>query len=222
MLSPEWGSTDLTASVNPFPMPRRRPVKEPSPLHRIRKRRGLTLQDVAERAGTTATQIGRLEKGERRMTWDWATRLADALDCDPTELMFGGEPPKVPIIGRVDSNGTIAPIDNSAPHHEALCPRGMNPRSTAALWLDGDALLPRGWFAFLDQKASVGPEHSVGQLCMVKLRGQSPRLLRTVRKAPTPGRYNLTAAGGQLLEDAEVEAVAPVRAILAADLATAA
>lgn len=50
---------------------------------------GLTLEDVAKRCDppTTAKQISRLEKGERRLTLDWIMRLSKSLNCLSSELV---------------------------------------------------------------------------------------------------------------------------------------
>lgn len=53
----------------------------------LRKERGLTLAQLAEKTGSTAQQIGRLEKGERRLTTDWMAKIARALDVLPEDLM---------------------------------------------------------------------------------------------------------------------------------------
>jgi hypothetical protein len=229
MLLPDWGSTELTGSVNPLCMRTKSDkwaIKEgDGPLTRARKTRRLTLAQVGERVGTTATQVNRLEKNNRRVTWDWATRLADALDYDPAYLMFGGNPAMVPVIGRVDTAGCISQLANSAPHNQVVCPRGMNPRTTAALQMDGDGLSPlaaRGWYLFLDQTPSRPGDQAVGRWCMVRLRGDGTQLLRSVRKAPSAGRFNLMSASGQLTEDADLEWASPVRAIVERDLAIAA
>jgi phage repressor protein C with HTH and peptisase S24 domain len=58
-----------------------------SPLRRLRERAGLSMQALAERIGTSAPQINKLEKGERRLTLDWMTRLADGLGVQLTELL---------------------------------------------------------------------------------------------------------------------------------------
>jgi transcriptional regulator with XRE-family HTH domain len=46
----------------------------------LRIRKNLTLQALAERVGTTKSQIDKLEKGERRLTVEWLQRIADALN----------------------------------------------------------------------------------------------------------------------------------------------
>src|SRR5258708_23097098 len=48
---------------------------------------GLSMQALAERAGTSAPQINKLEKGDRKLTVDWMIRLGRALGVDPKDLM---------------------------------------------------------------------------------------------------------------------------------------
>jgi transcriptional regulator with XRE-family HTH domain len=59
----------------------------PNPLRELRRARGLTLQAVADLAGTTKGQIERLENGTRRLTPDWAKRLAPLYQVTPLELL---------------------------------------------------------------------------------------------------------------------------------------
>jgi transcriptional regulator with XRE-family HTH domain len=55
-------------------------------IKKFRTNKNLTMQALAEKTGTTASQINKLEKGERRLTADWMYRLAEALDIAPSDL----------------------------------------------------------------------------------------------------------------------------------------
>jgi transcriptional regulator with XRE-family HTH domain len=57
-------------------------------LKRLRKKKGLTLEQLAALANTSHQQIGKLEKGEREMTRTWAERIAPHLDASPVDLVF--------------------------------------------------------------------------------------------------------------------------------------
>jgi transcriptional regulator with XRE-family HTH domain len=59
----------------------------PNRLRELRTAHQLTLEQVAERAGTSVQQISRLELGERRLTDEWMRRLATALGVHPFELL---------------------------------------------------------------------------------------------------------------------------------------
>ena len=78
-----------------------------SRIREIRRAKGLTLQQVGERAGTTAQTIGRLETGMRTLSIKWVQRIAKALDADPSALLSLPEGGDVSISGSVDGNGDI-------------------------------------------------------------------------------------------------------------------
>lgn len=56
-------------------------------LRELRKKEGLTLDQVAKEAGTTNQMVGMLERGERQLTQRWMERLAVALKVPPKELL---------------------------------------------------------------------------------------------------------------------------------------
>ncbi len=56
-------------------------------IRSIRENRGLSLDALAKRVGTSNQQISHLELGRRRLTANWLLRLAEELNCDPMELL---------------------------------------------------------------------------------------------------------------------------------------
>ncbi len=58
----------------------------------MRARQGLTLQQLSARVDPPASyqQIARLERDERRLTWDWLMKIARALNCSPMDLIEDG------------------------------------------------------------------------------------------------------------------------------------
>lgn len=78
------------------------PVVMANRIRELRKARRLTMEGLARLANTTASQINKLEKGERRLTDEWMHRLAEALDCSAASLM-------------VERHGRAGPIDRSGP-----------------------------------------------------------------------------------------------------------
>jgi phage repressor protein C with HTH and peptisase S24 domain len=97
-------------------------------LREFRDRSGLSMQALADRVGTTASQINKLEKGERRLTLDWMTRLATALGIDARELLpaAGARPAAAPGPGPLQ--GETAP----GPALPARDPRDLIPVRSAA------------------------------------------------------------------------------------------
>jgi transcriptional regulator with XRE-family HTH domain len=64
-------------------------------IEEVRKSRGYSMEELATRARTTASQINKLEKGKVNLTMDWMRRLASALDCHWSELAIDPPPTTV-------------------------------------------------------------------------------------------------------------------------------
>jgi len=73
-------------------MSKARPVPKPSkPRHFVRqwrKYRMLTIEQLAERIGVTHGAIGQLERGEVNYTQPMLEAIADALMCEPGDLVM--------------------------------------------------------------------------------------------------------------------------------------
>ena len=76
----------------------------------IRKEKGLTLADVAERCQppTTAQTIGRLETGMRNLSLTWMNRIAAALDVEPEMLVRGELAAGPQVVARLTDAGAEA------------------------------------------------------------------------------------------------------------------
>ncbi|MFC4668167.1 helix-turn-helix transcriptional regulator [Seohaeicola nanhaiensis] len=57
-------------------------------LHRIRKARGMSQDELAHKVGVKQATISRIEKGVNNPSLDVAKRIAEALEVSPVEL-FG-------------------------------------------------------------------------------------------------------------------------------------
>lgn len=53
----------------------------------IRKQKGWTQEELAERVNTTAATVQRHESGLRKLTQEWLYRYAAALECQPSALI---------------------------------------------------------------------------------------------------------------------------------------
>ncbi len=139
-------------------------------LRELRKRKGLTLQQVAERIrprGTTPQTIGRLETGARKLTIEWLEKIADALDVDPAELLAVPGAGDIAIAGIVALHGRI---DRTAQPTEVLALRQLSQDAIAlkveenlGAYRAGDVLLcrlldPQDWGQALGREAYVEEE----------------------------------------------------------------
>lgn len=79
-------------------------VPDMSNLKRYREKAGLSQTALAERVGTTQPQILRLESGARKLTKEWAQRIAPALQTTPEVLLFGeGISRGMPVMGHIEA-----------------------------------------------------------------------------------------------------------------------
>jgi phage repressor protein C with HTH and peptisase S24 domain len=98
-------------------------------LREFRERSGLSMQALADRAGTTASQVNKLEKGERRLTLDWMTRLATALGIETGDLLPAAERPRA---AQTASAGPLRSETAPGPVLPARDPRDLIPVRSAA------------------------------------------------------------------------------------------
>ncbi|MHA6317076.1 helix-turn-helix domain-containing protein [Altererythrobacter sp. CAU 1778] len=76
----------------------------------IRKQKGLTLAEVAERCepATTAQTIGRLETGMRSLSLSWMNRIAAALNVEAEMLVTNEGEDAIAVVARLTVNGPEA------------------------------------------------------------------------------------------------------------------
>mgnify|MGYP000226750175 CR=1 FL=1 len=53
----------------------------------IRETRSLSLQNSADACDTDSSNISRLETGDRKLNFEWMQKIAQALDCQPYDLL---------------------------------------------------------------------------------------------------------------------------------------
>ena len=86
-------------------------------LRELRTERGLTLQQVAERASIDISTLSRLEAGKRRLALDHIPALAGALGVSADELLRSSAPQDPRIRGRPRTHDglTLWPLTHRAP-----------------------------------------------------------------------------------------------------------
>jgi transcriptional regulator with XRE-family HTH domain len=77
----------------------------------VRRARGLTLQDVADRCEppTTPQTVGRLETGMRTVSVGWLNRIARALGVEAADLVTLPEREDMKVVATLDHDGAHAP-----------------------------------------------------------------------------------------------------------------
>ena len=76
-------------------------------IRHFRKMRGWTLQELAERIGTTAQTIQRLETSNMTVSTDWLDRIGTALGVPPISLLAGTEKSETVLLGALGRDGIL-------------------------------------------------------------------------------------------------------------------
>lgn len=186
----------------------------PSNLRALRKRVGLTQTELADRVGMNQQTYSKYESGALRLRVDMLAGFAQALECQPMEILTDLEDRRLRLTGAVVNGGAVVPIEQidwSGPL-EVDCPRELQVDETEAFVVLGDVLLPMepGTILFARKPAPLAGEVILGRLCIVVLR-DGQRLVKQVRRGYTRGRFNLLSANAAPIEDAEVEAAGLVQ-----------
>ena len=177
-----------------------------SRLREIRTQKGLTLQQVADRAGTTAQTIGRLETGMRTLSVKWINRIAEALGTDPAELLSLPEQGDIEITGDIGKNGLLNKkrFGTVSLRFAAKRPIAIRIRANLGEYRAGDALICEG-------ENANDFKNAVGRDCLVQTKSGA-KLLAKVVAGSKKDTFTLVPAGsgGNVLEDQKLAHAAPV------------
>lgn len=202
-LSPFWRLSPMWLQFDSPWMPRPGPSQIGIALRKAREKTGLSQEKLADKAGTSRQQISRLEKDARKLTRDWAERLAPHLAMSAVDLEYADQPPTtrragmIPILGETAAGRWIE-IDTSADEPREWLPFLPEPEMSTdglyALRVRGnsmDAIAPDGSIVICRSLASSGFEISEEDYVVIeRLRHQEGLrevTLKQVRRTPRGG-----------------------------------
>lgn len=178
-------------------------------LHVVRRAQGMTLQQVADRAGTTFGQVHKLEKSMRPLTMEWIERLAKALGVPESELMPNAAAPAavraIPVLGEIAAGNWREAVQFA----KAEVMVAGAPVNAFALEPVGDSmnkLLPNGGYVVIDPDDADLREGKVyavmngeGETTLKRYRSNPARLepcsTNPAHQAINLGRENFTIVG---------------------------
>jgi SOS-response transcriptional repressor LexA len=112
----------------------------PNQIAAVRKRVGLKIEELAERAGLSTTYVWRMERGERNVSLKNLQKLADALGVAPSDLIESNPVADVPILSWV-SAGMMARDDVQQDVVGEIRMSDLDPRGEwMALRVEGDSM----------------------------------------------------------------------------------
>ena len=178
-----------------------------SRIREIRKAKGLTLQEVAERAGTTAQTIGRLETGMRTLSIKWVNRIAQALDTDSSALLALPEGGDIAISGAIKSTGEIIERSSGtvALRLTASDPVAIRVNANVGEFQPGDILI-------FDRNLSAMDDDQIGKDCLAICKDGTQFFGKIVRSDNQLVTLLIEAKGShsQLISDISLESAAPL------------
>lgn len=160
-------------------------------MRELRQAAGLSQEKLAELAGTSQPQINKLETGQRKMTVDWAVKLAQPLGVEPAVLL-GLDLPAGPAMAR-PARPAMPPLLRIPPvGTQAQAAASMPVRAAARGGVDQEMFLEDGpidWIARPDYLKNARDPYAmyvVGESMMPRFR---PAQLLHVNphKPPAPG-----------------------------------
>jgi Peptidase S24-like len=187
-----------------------------SALQRCMNTKGISLREIARRAGVTYDALKDFKWGRSKML------RGDNLQ---KMVIFLGEEfqPMIPVVGEVGAGGEVRPIDDHAPGacmEEVECPPGIDPSSVVALRIKGDSMHPvfqNGWIVYYSDRIEIAAPaipsakplvdtlaNFYGKPCVVKL-ADDRVLLKTLKKSHMPARYTLSSYNAPDIEDTQIQ-----------------
>ncbi|WP_148219298.1 XRE family transcriptional regulator [Azospirillum sp. B510] len=159
-------------------------------MRELRQAAGLSQEKLADLAGTSQPQINKLETGQRKMTVDWAVKLAGPLGIEPAVLL-GLDVPAAPAPTR-PARPALPPLLRTTPAQQAQAAASMPVRAAARGGGDQEMFLEDGpidWIARPDYLKNARDPYAmyvVGESMMPRFR---PAQLLHVNphKPPAPG-----------------------------------
>ena len=162
-------------------------------MRELRQAAGLSQEKLAELAGTSQPQINKLETGQRKMTVDWAVKLAQPLGVEPAVLL-GLDLPAAPVMAR-PARPTMPALLRTPPvgaQQQVQAAASMPVRAAARGGVDQEMFLEDGpidWIARPDYLKNARDPYAmyvVGESMMPRFR---PAQLLHVNphKPPAPG-----------------------------------
>ncbi|MBI0474244.1 helix-turn-helix domain-containing protein [Sphingomonas sp. MA1305] len=189
----------------------------------LRQSRGETQTEFGFVIGATQATVARWEGGTAPK-YDALVKLARlagvTIETFLNSTMRAESAGEVQIVGYVGAGAAIYPFDDMA-HGDGFGTVDRPPfvkGKAVAVEVRGDSLIPvaeDGWRLIYAGEQTILEDEVLNNLCVVKL-VDGRTLVKRVIRGSKPQRYHLVSTNAPLIEDAEIEWAAKVKAIIPA------
>lgn len=185
-----------------------------------RARRELTLEELAYRAGISATYLWRMENGERNVSLKNLKKIADALEISQGDLVDDrGILTIVRIVGLAGasvSDEVLFDCDEQDLGEAPMPPGGT--KMTVAVQIKGTSMRgigEDGWLFYFEERREPMTDDLLGELCIVGL-SDGRALIKIPHRGSASGLYHLESRNAPLIEDQKILWAALITAIIPA------
>ena len=195
-------------------------------IRALRVSLGLSQARFADRIGVDQSNVSRWENGAPP---DDAhiVRLAELADQHPAAFRYGRLPeagPEAPkphwvsVVGYVGAGQEIFAVDDhalGAGLEEVEAPEGVGRNPMVAVRVRGESMHPLrdGWLLFYRRDQQGVPEACLNRLCIVKLVGDGPVLVKELHRGYRHGHFVLSSWNAPPIEDVRLDWAAVVLSI---------
>ncbi|WP_441228061.1 helix-turn-helix domain-containing protein [Tardiphaga sp. 20_F10_N6_6] len=182
----------------------------PNQIARIRKERGLSQQQLAEKLGVHWITVSKLERGKQRLTTEWMDKIAAALEVGRWVLLGDTEPVAVVnLYGRLTKRGIVDPIPADAMKTRHFYKWTFD--DPEAVWYE---VGEDGFFPMFHKgdllKFSLErkpPQEYLGRLCTVQDKERN-QFFGVLANGSAPGLFDIQVIGDRPIRDIQVAAIA--------------
>jgi transcriptional regulator with XRE-family HTH domain len=191
-------------------------VAQTNQIAKIRKKRGLSQQQLAEKLGVHWITVSKLERGKQKLTTEWMDKIATALEVGRWVLLGSTESLiTVQIVGQLNRDGGVTDVGADLPKTKQIYRWTLN--NPDAIWVivgeEGfSPLFQRGDLLEFFLK-SVEPQHYIGRLCYV-VGVDRKSYFGILARGSKAGLYDIIIAGQPTRHDIEVVKLAQVTTAL--------
>lgn len=171
-------------------------------LKTAREAKGLSQSQLARLADVKPQTIQAIEAGNTKKPQNLVA-IAKAVGMDPSALLTGEDdaviPSEVvPLVGYVRAGSNTAYYASASDPLDWVAPIGDMTKDTVAVQIQGDSLgsFFDSWLIYYDEVRSPVTSDLIGRLCVVGLMDDRV-VVKTIRRAKTPGLFNLYSNTGQ-------------------------
>jgi transcriptional regulator with XRE-family HTH domain len=191
----------------------------PNRIREIRDSQDMTLEDLAEATGLSASYVQRLESGDRNLSVKNMNLFAHALKVEPRELLHSAEERKnvVAVMGRIGAGAEITPDDEQIPPeglYEIETPFPI-PDDAIAFEVVGESMWPRydEGDIIICWRQGVRADEVVGWEAAVKTSTGS-RYLKRVLRGSTPDTFDLESHNAPPIRGVHLIWIASIQSVI--------